>query len=195
METLNTSHQQPPREWGPTDFTSVEDLETLHRSALEARENLDTIQADLEAAREERTRLEQSGSRDALKRLTALATRISALESLFEPAEDHADAARKAYHAASWGAWDNLSGRAARLREELIAERVRQLRDHAVIVSSSLSPNEVAGMIGKIAESWPPLRKLHVDRDVSWKMPLQHYVETERFIAKLEKDPTAIEDE
>ena len=195
METLNTSHQQPPREWGDTTFTSVEDLAELHKAALEAAENSDTIDADLHAAIDEKRQLEASGRRETIKRLTALATRISSLESLVDAAHESADASKKRLHSALWGAWDNLSGRAAQLREKLVAERVSSLRENPVIQSSSLSASEISGMVGQVAEAWPPLRKLHVDRDVSWKMPLQHYVETEKFIAAAEKSPAILEDE
>ena len=193
--TIIDGYIQPPASWGNTEFVGVKRLKELEADARKARENVDVILADAEALRHERTQLEGTGDRSALKRLTDIYTRQSALDALLPGAEDAAEAALKRHHAALWGAWDELAGRANRLRQKLIAERIQKLRENPVIQSSSLSESEVAGMVGQVAEAWPPLRKLHVDRDVSWKMPLEYFVEAERFIAKVEKDPQALEAE
>ena len=193
--TTIEGHVQPPAHWGSTEYSGVKQLKELHAAAQEADENVETIKADVEAITTEIAELEQRGNREGLTRLIALETKKAALKRLLPAAEDSAEVAWKRLYAASWGAWDQLSGRAARLREELIAERVQKLRENPVIQSTSLSRNEVAGMVGAIAEAWAPLRKLHINRDVDWKRAMADYVAREKFIAAAEKNPGILEDE
>ena len=186
---------QPPAHWGTTDFVSVKELKKLHTAALEADENVSTIMADIEAIKAEVTELESRGNREGLTRLIELETKRTALERLLPAAEDSAEAAHKRLYAALWSAWHQLHGRASTLRQALIEERIQKLRDHPVVKSTSMSRDDVNWAVGSMAESWPPLSRLHIDVSVDWKRPLSDYLEAEKRISALEKNPTAIEDE
>ena len=193
METLNTSHQQPPREWGDTTFTSVEDLAELHKAALEAAENSDTIDADLHAALDEKRKLEASGRRETIKRLTALATRISSLESLVDAAHDSADAARKKLHAGLWGGWRWLAGRADAIRHQLVAERKAVLEKNEVFKTASISDEQRNMVVAALVESWEPLRKLDIDPSgTAWHNSYSYFRDVLAFVDEIEKDPSKL---